>query len=78
MPLHNVSSQRNKRVILTHYGEIKKRAHDSQIGRAKENIKLLVESLWAQRAGRHSGRCRLGPSIHGLVTDIQVNVLVGR
>ena len=36
----NVSSQRNNLIKLTHYDYIKKRAHDSQIVQAKENLKL--------------------------------------
>ena len=36
----NVSSNRNNIIKLTHYDETEKRAHDSQIVRAKENLKL--------------------------------------
>ena len=36
----HVSSWRNTLIKLTHYDETKKRAHDSQIVRAKENHKL--------------------------------------
>ena len=36
----NVSSWRNNLIKLIHYDETKKRAHDSQIVRAKENFKL--------------------------------------
>ena len=36
----NVSSWRNTLIKLTHYDETKKRAHDSEIVRAKENLKL--------------------------------------
>ena len=32
-------SQRNNQINLAHYNETKKRAHDSQIARAKENLK---------------------------------------
>ena len=32
--------QSNQIILSTHYEDIKKRAHDSQIGRAKENLKL--------------------------------------
>ena len=35
-----VSSQRNNIIELTNYDETEKRAHDSQIGRANENLKL--------------------------------------
>ena len=34
------SSQRNDQIKLTQFDEIKKRAHDSQKVRAKENLKL--------------------------------------
>ena len=37
---YNVSSWRKILIKLTHYDETKKRAHDSQIVRAKENLKL--------------------------------------
>ena len=37
---YSVSSQRNNRIKLTHYDETKKMAHDSQIVRAKGNLKL--------------------------------------
>ena len=33
-------SQRNNLIKLTHYVEAKKMAHDSQISRAKESLKL--------------------------------------
>ena len=36
----NVSSWRNTLIKLTHHDETKKRAHDSQIVKAKENLKL--------------------------------------
>ena len=36
----NVASWRNNLINLTRYDETKKRAHDSQIVRAKENLKL--------------------------------------
>ena len=36
----NVSSWRNNLIKLTHFDESKKRAHDSQIVRAKENLKF--------------------------------------
>ena len=36
----NASSKRNNQIKLTHYDETKKKAHDSQIARAKENPKL--------------------------------------
>ena len=36
----SASSQRNNQMKLTHYGDTKKKAHDSQIVRAKENHKL--------------------------------------
>ena len=36
----NVSSKINKLIKLTHYDDTKKMAHDSQIVRAKENLKL--------------------------------------
>ena len=36
----NVSSQRNNLIKLTHYGETKKRVHDLQIVKVKENLKL--------------------------------------
>ena len=36
----NASSQRNNLIKLTHYDGTKKGAHDSQIVRAKENLKL--------------------------------------
>ena len=42
----NVSSWRNNLIKLTHYDETEKRAHDSQIVRAKENLKYS-----------HSGPC---------------------
>ena len=38
--LCNVSSQSNNLIKLTHYDKTMKMAHDSQIVRAKENIKL--------------------------------------
>ena len=44
----NVSSQRNNQIQLTHYDETKKRAHGSQIVRAK---KTQVEPRWAQPLG---------------------------
>ena len=46
--LYNASSLRKKLIKLTHYDETKKRARDSQIVRAKENIKFTVEPRWAQ------------------------------
>ena len=36
----NVPSKRNNIIKLTHYDETEKRAYDSQIVRAKENLKL--------------------------------------
>ena len=39
----NVSSWRNTLIILTHTDETKKRAHDSQIVRAKENLKYFFQ-----------------------------------
>ena len=36
----NVSSKRNNIIKLTHYDETEKRAHDTHIIRANENIKL--------------------------------------
>ena len=36
----NISSWRKSLIKLTHYDETKKRAHDSQIVGAKENLKL--------------------------------------
>ena len=36
----NVSSQRNNLIKSTHYDETKKRTHDTQIVRAKENLTL--------------------------------------
>ena len=36
----NVSLWRKNLIKLTHYDETKKMAHDSQIARAKENLKL--------------------------------------
>ena len=36
----NVSSWRNTLIKLAHYDETKERAHNSQIVRAKENLKL--------------------------------------
>ena len=38
--LCNASSHRSNLIILTHYDEEKKRAHDSQIVRVKEHLKL--------------------------------------
>ena len=38
--LYNVSSQRYNLIKLKHYDETKERAHDSQITKAKENLKL--------------------------------------
>ena len=38
--LYSVSSQRDNQIRLTHYDIAKKRAHDSQIARAKGNLKL--------------------------------------
>ena len=32
--------EKHSKIILTHHDETKKRAHDSQIVRAKENLKL--------------------------------------
>ena len=36
----NASSQRNNLIKSTHFGEAKKMAQDSHIGRAKENLKF--------------------------------------
>ena len=36
----NVSSHRNNLIKLKHYDDTKEKAHDSQIVRAKENLKL--------------------------------------
>ena len=38
--VYNASSQRNNQIKLTHYDETKKRAHDSELVKAKENLKL--------------------------------------
>ena len=35
-----IVSQRNNQIKLTHYDDTKKKTHDSQIVRAKENLKL--------------------------------------
>ena len=40
LKLYNVSSQRNNIMNLTHCDETKEMAYDSQIFRAKENLKL--------------------------------------
>ena len=42
----NVSSWRNNQIKLTHYDETKKRAHDSQIVRAKENPDQMDSEIW--------------------------------
>ena len=39
--MHLPSSQRNNQIKLTHNDETKKRAHDSQIVRAKEYLKAM-------------------------------------
>ena len=61
----NISSERNIQIKLTHYDDKKKRAHDSQIVRAKENLKLSFgrssqrqasgtnQRIKALRQGRH-------------------------
>ena len=42
----------NNLIKLTHYGETKNRAHDSQIVRAKENLKLSYEGAsYSQASG---------------------------
>ena len=48
----NVSSKRNNIIKLTHYGETEKRAHDSKIDRAKENLKLShIGPSYSQASG---------------------------
>ena len=46
----NVSSKRNNLIKLTHYDEPKNRAHNSQIVRAKENLKLSHGGLSHKQA----------------------------
>ena len=46
--LCNASSQRFNQIKQTHYDETKKRAHDSQIIRAKENL-MLGHGVISQR-----------------------------
>ena len=41
--LCNASSQRNNLIKLTHYNETNKRAHDSQIDRAEETLKVCYD-----------------------------------
>ena len=47
---YSVSTQRNKLIKLTHYDGTKKKAHDSQIVRAKENLKLCHARTSQRRA----------------------------
>ena len=52
--LCNASSQGNKLIKLTHFDEIKKKAHDSQMVRAKQNLKLSTSgSSQRQASGTH-------------------------
>ena len=62
---NNLSSHRNNLIKFTHYDETKKRAHDSQIVRTEENLKLSYcgpsqrhasganQPVKALRQGRH-------------------------
>ena len=54
LTIANVSSYRNKIIKLTHYEDTEKRAHNSQIVRAKENLNLAtVGAATAKYLGKY-------------------------
>ena len=60
-----MQSQRNNQIKLTHYDDTKKRAHDSQIVRAKEIIKLSYSVLsQRQNSGTNQQIKALRPGFH--------------
>ena len=51
-------SQRNNQIKVTHYDDPKKRAHDSQIVRAKENLKLYCDGPSQRQASGTNQRIK--------------------
>ena len=62
----NVSSWRHSQIKLTHYDDTKKIAHDSQIVRAKKNLKLSYSGP--------SQRQALGTDQNACILTIKVTI----